>query len=532
MAREQIPDHSFRPLGIGRRPSHSVLAFLLVVAVSAAVQWLGYLLWFPPGQVAPIWLPGAVMVSLLLLSPRGWWPMLLMANWIGETLCFTLLGGTFIHMAAITVSLPLCAAGIAIVYERLLGRPVPLSTLRDLLRFYGVSLLVMPVSIVVMVWARELAGYRGGFWTMASVFALAGTLGLVSMPPVALAARRDYRRLREASSVELVEGLVLAATLIASAWLVFGQPPAQSGSTMAMLYVPLLWLLWAALRFGVAGAGGAILITSIIASWHAARGRGPFLFDAPAANMLAVQTFLLTITAPLAALSVVIAERERAAAALGASYSRIRGLTGRVIHAQEQERARIGAELHDDLGQQAASLSMALGQLATSPDAIAPARLAEIEHRCMALTAALRHASHELHPRMLQFMGLGDALESRCDRFRLETGIGVRLSIDEEFEALPPDLALCLYRVTQEGLQNISRHARASQVVLTVEQRDGRVSLSLADNGCGFVAAMTGAGLGHISLDERVSHLGGRFDVTSTVGRGTTVTAIIPMAGA
>jgi signal transduction histidine kinase len=215
------------------------------------------------------------------------------------------------------------------------------------------------------------------------------------------------------------------------------------------------------------------------------------------------------------------------------SYTEVRDLAGRLITAREGERTRIARELHDDIGQRVASLSIALSRIQRQlPAASNPARqsLFDLERQSTQLSADLRHLSHELHPGALEHLGLLEALRERCDDFTEESGVAVRLAVSEAWRDVSGSLALCLYRIAQEALRNVAAHARAQHVTISLEQRDGQVMMHVADDGCGFdqTAKPGRMGLGLVSLNERVYMLGGTLEVTAAPGAGTRIAVTLP----
>ena len=216
-----------------------------------------------------------------------------------------------------------------------------------------------------------------------------------------------------------------------------------------------------------------------------------------------------------------------------ASYDEVRDLAGRLISAREGERTRIARDLHDDIGQRVASLSIGLSRIQRQiPDASNPARqsLSDLEQQSTQLSADLRHLSHELHPGALEHLGLLEALRERCDDFSQESGVSVRLDVSEAWRDVSDALALCLYRVAQEALRNVATHAKAQNVTVSLGQVDGHVMMHVADDGCGFdpTAKSGRLGLGLVSLNERVHMLGGVLDVTAARGAGTRIAVRLP----
>jgi signal transduction histidine kinase len=228
---------------------------------------------------------------------------------------------------------------------------------------------------------------------------------------------------------------------------------------------------------------------------------------------------------------VVIRKNERD---LHASYDRIRQLAGQLISAQEAERTRIARDLHDDIGQRVASVSIALSRIQRQiPDVASPARqsLSDLEHQSMQLSADLRHLSHELHPGALEHLGLLEALRERCDDFSHESGVPVQLAVSEAWRDVSDAHALCLYRVAQEALRNVATHARARNVTVLLDRLDGHLMMQVTDDGCGFdpTAPSRRPGLGLVSLSERVRMLGGQLVVTAAPDAGTCIAVKLPI---
>jgi signal transduction histidine kinase len=216
-----------------------------------------------------------------------------------------------------------------------------------------------------------------------------------------------------------------------------------------------------------------------------------------------------------------------------ASYKDVRDLAGRLISAREGERTRIARDLHDDIGQRVASLSIALSRIQRQiPDVSNPARqsLSDLEQQSTRLSADLRHLSHELHPGALEHLGLLEALRERCDDFSQESGVSVRLDVSDAWRDVSGTLALCLYRIAQEALRNVAAHAKAKNVSISLEQLNGHVTMHVADDGCGFdpTTKSRRLGLGLVSLNERVHMLGGTLDVTAARGAGTRIAVTLP----
>jgi len=212
----------------------------------------------------------------------------------------------------------------------------------------------------------------------------------------------------------------------------------------------------------------------------------------------------------------------------------IKALSARLINAQEEERSRIARELHDDFGQQIAALSIGMSNLKRQIPAEQSEAREQSEHiqtRLVQVSESIRRLSHELHPAALEFSGLGAALRGYCSEFGLLTGIQVSCKTSGGFEGLPDPVALAVYRITQEALQNVAKHARVSQAEVSLSRADGLLELTISDRGAGVEPKRTGmaAGLGLVSIKERTRLVNGTFEIESRPNQGTTLRVSIPV---
>jgi two-component system sensor histidine kinase UhpB len=232
------------------------------------------------------------------------------------------------------------------------------------------------------------------------------------------------------------------------------------------------------------------------------------------------------------------ARRQAAEMALRVSYEEVRQLAGRLINAQEEERSRIARELHDDVGQRVASLSIGLSGLrrrVADSDETVRSELSGLQLQTTGLAKDLRDLSHELHQGALEHAGLPDALRERCDQISRESSIQIKLEVADGWTEVADDIKLCLYRVAQEALHNIAKHAHAKMGCIAIAHQNGRVMMRISDNGLGFATQVpTGQqGIGLLSMRERVRVrvLGGSFEVKSAPNTGTIATVTIPTGG-
>ena len=219
-------------------------------------------------------------------------------------------------------------------------------------------------------------------------------------------------------------------------------------------------------------------------------------------------------------------------AALRHSHAQIQHLAGKLIAAQEEERKRVARELHDDVNQKLAALAITLSKMkkGLDPSDGVHDQVTELQRRTTELTDDVRRLSHRLHPATMEHVGLVAALKSYCAQFSSNAGIPIQMNLPDDLQPVSPDVALCLYRVTQESLQNISKHSGAREACVTLTEADGDLRLRVSDTGVGFdVQGETARkGLGLVSMEERVRLVGGTLLLTSRPGTGTELEAKVP----
>jgi two-component system sensor histidine kinase UhpB len=223
-------------------------------------------------------------------------------------------------------------------------------------------------------------------------------------------------------------------------------------------------------------------------------------------------------------------------AVLQATNREIQDLAGRLIAAQEVERARIARDLHDDLSQQLAGLSMALSGLKRRIGGLIGAAelqddVASLQRRAAGLAENIRHLSHDLHPSVLEHAGLAAALAAHCTEVQRQGGVLVTFTAHGDFTATSPGTALCLYRVAQEALRNVVAHSGARHAEVQLCGTADLAALTIADDGTGFDVIRTKErpqGLGLVSISERVRLAGGTVSVVTELNSGTRLHVEVP----
>jgi signal transduction histidine kinase len=213
------------------------------------------------------------------------------------------------------------------------------------------------------------------------------------------------------------------------------------------------------------------------------------------------------------------------------AQAKLKDLSARLVDAQEQERRAISRELHDEVGQSLSALLMELGNLgAVAPgDAELRSHVESIRKLAESSVNVVRNMALLLRPSMLDDLGLVPALQWQAREISKRTGLAVTVEAENVADDLPEEHKTCIYRVVQEALNNCARHAFARSVRIEVVQESGRIRLSVLDDGLGFNSTHT-RGLGLLGMEERVTHLGGRFHLQSEPGHGARLRIEIPLA--
>jgi two-component system NarL family sensor kinase len=326
----------------------------------------------------------------------------------------------------------------------------------------------------------------------------------------------------------------------------FGAPTIQNLVAVAKRGGGLVRYNWAKPSSGVAAPKLGYVVP--IPDWGWMMGSGLYLDDVDAAlakvdaqQSRNIETTMWWIAglAILAALAI-----GASGLALNVSESRVadaklKVLAQRVVDSQESERARLSRDLHDGISQWLVSIKLQIEagviRLAGNPEQQQQAR-ASFERTAEELNKVLgevRRISHDLRPTLLDDMGLGAALEHLAEEFSQHSGMPVSFAASGKVEKLPQVVGTVLFRIAQEALTNIERHAGASSISLSLERRRDELTLAIQDDGAGFdtedVAVHPQRGIGLRNMMERLDAIGGTLRITSSAA-GTTVRAIVDLS--
>jgi PAS domain S-box-containing protein len=227
-------------------------------------------------------------------------------------------------------------------------------------------------------------------------------------------------------------------------------------------------------------------------------------------------------------------ELQATASSLQESKKSLQALAGHLLTAQEEATQHIARELHDVFGQKMALLGLRISEIETllpTQRKVAEEKLRACREQIGMLAREIQEFARQLHSSVLHELGLAVALQSECDAYSRRTGTAVTFSAENVPELLREDIGLCLYRVTQESLHNIWKHAESNRLEVMLRASNEEIELIVEDFGKGFDIESTKGkdGLGLISMQERVRLVGGSFAITTRAGDGTRVQVRIPL---
>jgi PAS domain S-box-containing protein len=212
----------------------------------------------------------------------------------------------------------------------------------------------------------------------------------------------------------------------------------------------------------------------------------------------------------------------------------LRDLSARLIHGQEEERTRIARELHDDIGQRMALISIELEQLSQLTKESSQEQqslILKLSQQAREITTDVQHISHELHSPKLEHLGLVSAVKALCRDFSQHRKMRIEVNAQADFTSIPSDLAVCLYRVVQEALQNVIKHSQSPEARVDLHAYPDHIDIGIRDSGIGFDpdSPMARAGLGLVSMRERLRLVQGTLVIESRPGQGTSIRIRVPL---
>jgi signal transduction histidine kinase len=501
-------------------PIPTAVLALLVILVSYLAARLGAKMVVSSLGLSVLWPPTGLLVAAMLLVPRKAWLVLVPAGLAGAAvvnlqLGFTL-GATGLFFLADGIEFLIIGLGLGYFFD---GAP-RLNSLKALAKYCFFAAFLGPLVGAFIGASASSGSYAVNWpaWFFSDMLAfLTLTSAILSWAAAGVWIHRSVR--------SAVEAAALLGTLAILGYLVLIAPWKTLPSTLYSL-VPLL--LWAALRFGSLGVSTSMIVISFLSIWGAMHGHGPFTGPEPMRNVLSLQVFLIFAATSFMVLAAVV--EERASARLVEKE-----LSRRLISEQEKERSRIASELHDDICQRLALLSMELQTASRDEKQLATAtkqRLEEIRLHCSEIAGDVQLLSHELHSAKLDYLGISAAIRGFCREFGEQQEVSVEFAERNVPKSVSRDSSLCLFRVTQEALHNAVKYSGANRFWVELSGAGNDLRLEVKDAGIGFDVKEANriGGLGLVSMQERVRAVNGRFYIESKPGAGTKIIASVPVA--
>jgi signal transduction histidine kinase len=474
------------------------------------------------GGVGAFWPATGVGIALLYLGGLWWWPGVLLGDLVGTLVDLPgdrqplgiALADTAGHVARAVVAV--------IILQRLVGRRAAMDRLEQVGVVFVAIALGEGLAATVAILARWAGGVLevselGVFWRS---WWLGGVAGGLVVVPFALAwahARASVWRGRRAGEWALMLAAVAGLSVIA---LSADQP---------LTYMVFPAFIWAALRLGPQGATLAVAVAAVIAVLATSHEQGAFVEHSPTHSALNLQLYITFAALTTCCLAAIVSERRRAALELADSQRR-EGERAAL------ERQRIARDLHDSVSQSLFSTTLhvrtaqhALGR--EGLDSIGPVgeELSEIGQLTRGALAEMRALIFELQPGALAEEGLVAALSKHASALSAREGLVIEVHGPGERLPLGAEVEEQLYRLGQEALANVVKHARARRATVRIAAEDDTVWIEVSDDGRGFDPAAVGREhFGLRSMRGRVADLGGRLEVTSALGRGTVLRVEVP----
>lgn len=517
------------PAGIAR-PTGVWVQPLLVMSLAALAQLVSVELWLPGPRMHMLWLPGALLMCALLATPahRAWMPML--AVCLGAAAVLVPLGLPLLQSLALVAAQCLLVWPVAVLLRVPLAGAPPLQRPRWVLRFVLLAVLGLPLlgsglSALVSPWLG-LSPWLGHWSNIALSHATSYAL---LVPPFVSIAHPGTGAPPRPGVGQLLGIIALAGMFLLTCWFPLGDPFITQPVLLLMSFCVMVYLL---LAFGAPSAFIALLLLSLACMQISVAHGFPPPLGAGRTSVMAIQVWTIALALALLTLVVVAEQRRSLRMSLQAAYERLAELTGRMLLVQEEERARIARELHDDINQSLAAISIQLSGLRRELGGPQRQKVSSLHAQLLQVSGSVRQISHDLHPSILRFTSLACALESLC-----QTHDGERLHVrcNAEVDAvLDEDQKLNLFRIAQEALHNVQEHAGARSSTVHLLTEPGEVVLRVEDDGVGIPDGVLngyGGGLGMVTMEERARLIDARLALYRLASGGSAVEVRLAVGG-
>jgi signal transduction histidine kinase len=502
-------------------PAGTVALALPVAGLSYIAAVLGHAIVLSKQGVSVLWPACAFLVAVMLLVPRKTWPVLIpvgMAGLMVHDLQFGFGTSTISWLiVADALEILIICLGLGYCFE---GIP-RLDGWKALRNYSLFAVLLGPFASAFLV-AMAVPGSYEVNWR---IWFFSQMLAFLTLTPAILSwATADYGA--KFRGLKIIEAVALIASLAVLGYFVLMAPWKLMPLSLIYSFVP--FLLWAALRFGSMGVSTCMIVLSFLSIWGAIHEHGPFAGPELFNKVLSLQLFLIFAAIPFMVLAALAEERERDQSALS-------DVSRKLIVAHEEERTWLARELHDDINQRVALVALDLAILNKElpvSDGHTRGRIEEVKSQILELGNNIRALSHRLHSRQLEYLGLLAASAGFCRELAKLHDVEISFESEDIPEKLTPEIALCVFRVLQEALQNAIKHSGAQKFEVSLKGASNELQLVVLDSGVGFNFEQMNArlGLGLTSMKERVRLIDGQLFIDSSPQGGTRIQASVPLA--
>lgn len=501
-----------------------IVAAVAIGLLYFAVGLLGSRLAYVYETTRVVWPPTGIALAGLLLLGYRFWPVIAIA----DLLLSKSAGLPLLTSLGVTTGNVLEAVAGVYVLRRIAGFQNSFERVSDV---FALVLLLPALSTSIsatlgvgaMIAGRQAA--LGSFAPLWGMWWLGDSVSDMVLAPLVLSwASRPWAHWSRKS---VLEALSLITALIATCVAVFYEEVSIAGLRFPFTFPVFPILIWAALRFGQVGAATATFVVSLITLVGTANGLGPFTDHSQNQNFTILLTYMAVIAISTQLLAAAIGERKRAEQKLITYGEELRALSDRVDSAREEERMNIAREIHDELGQQLTGLKMVLSSVEKKipqEETTLLEKISAMKNLIEDTIQTIRRISTALRPGMIDDLGLVESLQWQAQEFAAQTGIECKFGSDVETLSIDHRRSIAVYRIFQEALTNIARHAEATQVEISLSKNGGDFLLRVSDNGIGIsqqqLTALSSIGL--VGMRERASLAGGevRFSAGFSNGPG------------
>jgi signal transduction histidine kinase len=547
------------------------LRVVLVFALYVTVGKLGLSVPFTSGNVSPVWPASGVALATVLLWGYEIWPGLALAAFFVNFL------SPIPAIFSVGIALGNTSSALLGGYlvRRFISDKPSFDRLRDVLGLIAFGAAIGPI-VAASVGATTLLLAHipawSGFGSAWRIWWLGDAMGVLIVTPLFFTGRaltRSFNRAR------MIESFVLLLSLLAMCFAIFGGRLGLGMKDDVLAFLAFPFVIWAAIRFRAFGAAIATFVIAAMSVWGTALGNGPFIKHNPLHDAALLQLFIAVTAVTGLVLGAVTTEREEAGQAsdtkekllralhqaqsslqeahaqldlrvrertaeLERARESLRALSGQLLTMQDEERRRIARELHDSAGQITVALGMNLTSILAETKNLTPKAgkaCREASELVQQLSRELRTISHLLHPPLLDEAGLPPALTWLVDGFAQRSKISVKLDLAPDLGRFSPEVETAIFRVIQECLTNVLRHSESRAASIRIARDADEIKVEVRDQGKGMPSGSNGSsgrrrmGVGIQGMRERITQLGGRFDIRSAKN-GTTVVASIPVPSA